>query len=77
MTAARAYLVGVLVTCLVLTGAYAVAFVGQLGAPVAAEYWVPEMRMVKLQTAAEIPGRKVVIVGGSNALLSARRGSRR
>ena len=70
MRAARSYLAVFALTGFVLTVLYAAAFVYQLGAPVAAEYWVPEMRMVKLRTAARVPGPKVVIVGGSNALFS-------
>lgn len=68
MTAARSYLAGLSATCLLLTVVWASAFVYQIGAPVAAEYWIPEMRIVKLRTAARIPGEKVVILGGSNAL---------
>jgi hypothetical protein len=62
------YLVTALATVLLLGGLYALAFVHQLGAPVAAEYWVPEAAVVKLATARSLPGPKIVVVGGSNAL---------
>lgn len=68
MTAARSYLVAFGATCLLLTAVWVIAFGYQIGAPVAAEYWIPEMKIVKLRTAARIPGEKLVILGGSNAL---------
>jgi len=68
MTPSARYLLSFGLTCAVLTALYAIAFVCQLGAPVAAEYWVPEMKLVKTHLAERIPGRKLVILGGSNAL---------
>jgi hypothetical protein len=68
MTPAARYLASLALTCVLLAGLYAAAFVYQLGAPVAAEYWVPEAEVVKLYAAERRPGRRLLILGGSNTL---------
>jgi hypothetical protein len=62
------FLVAGLVTVMALVAAYAAVFLAQLGAPVAAEYWVPEAEIVKADAAERQRGRRIVILGGSNAL---------
>ncbi len=62
------FLVAGLATCLALAVVYALVFWAQLGAPVAAEYWVPEAEIVKRDAADRQRGRRIVILGGSNAL---------
>ena len=47
------YLLMFFVTGLVVIGVYAAAFVYQLGAPVEAEYWIPEMKIVKCWVGAD------------------------
>jgi hypothetical protein len=68
MTASGRYVLSFFATCLVFGAIFAAAFVYQLGAPVAAEYWVPEIKTVKLFLAGRIVGRKLIVLGGSNAL---------
>ena len=66
------YLLMFFVTGLVVIGVYAAAFVYQLGAPVEAEYWIPEMKIVKLYLARRMVRRKLVVLGGSNAHVTLR-----
>ena len=55
-------------TAAVLGGLYTLMFLYQLGAPVAAEYWVYETKVAKLHVASRIKERKLVVLGGSSAL---------
>ena len=79
MSPAARYLAILAAACLALALGYAALFEWQLGAPVAAEYWVRDARIAKLGAARALSGPKIVIVGGSNALLgsTARRSSAR
>jgi hypothetical protein len=60
--------VGFAATVIGVAMLYVSLFLYQLGAPVAAEYWVHEAKTAKLLLAARAPARRVLIVGGSGAL---------
>lgn len=71
MTAAPGrYLLEMAATVALLGGLYTLMFLYQLGAPVAAEYWVYEAKVAKLHVASRIKERKLVVLGGSSALFS-------
>jgi hypothetical protein len=44
-------------------------FAYQLGAPMPAEYWLHECRVVKQALVRKVPSPKLIVVGGSNALV--------
>lgn len=67
-TPPTAYLATFAATLVGVAALYVGLFFYQLGAPVAAEYWVREVKIAKLFLATHTPGRRVVILGGSNAL---------
>ena len=51
-----------------LCAAHAGLFVYQMGAPLPAEYWLYESRVVKRWLIRDLPSPKLVVAGGSNAL---------
>ncbi|SLM48391.1 protein of unknown function [Nitrospira japonica] len=63
------YLMLVALTGLLAVFLHLSLFVYQLGAPVKAEYWLRELKIVKRVIAANIKGPKLVVLGGSNALV--------
>jgi hypothetical protein len=67
-SAALRYLAAFVVAVVVMAAAYVSVFVYQLGAPVAAEYWVYEAKHAKVFLATRAAGERIFILGGSNAL---------
>ena len=62
------YLATFFATIIGMASFYTGLFVYQLGAPVAAEYWVHEVKTAKLFLASQGSAQRVLILGGSNAL---------
>jgi hypothetical protein len=68
MSMPRRYLLTFVATVLAASALSGVALLFQLGAPVAAEYWLHPTKIVKLHLAERVEGRKILILGGSGAL---------
>jgi hypothetical protein len=66
--ASISYLTTFVAAIIGMAGLYFGLFVYQLGAPVAAEYWVHEAKTAKIFLAGQGSGQRVLILGGSNAL---------
>src|SRR5262245_57343763 len=66
----RRYLMLFVLTVAALVTIYAAAVVYQIGAPVRAEYWVRDARILKVHIAESATSPKLVILGGSSGLFA-------